>query len=37
MAAALNIHELVVNTITWDHTARLNSYELLAREFGLSA
>ena len=37
MAAALNIHELVVNTITWDHTARLRSYELLAHEFGLSA
>jgi len=37
MADALNIHELVVNTITWDHAARLRSYELLAREFGLSA
>jgi luciferase family oxidoreductase group 1 len=36
MAAALNISELVVNTITWDHAARLRSYELLAREFGFS-
>ena len=30
MAAALNIHELFVNTITHDHTARLRSYSLLA-------
>jgi len=37
MAAALKIDELVVNTITWDHAARLRSYELLARECGLSA
>jgi luciferase family oxidoreductase group 1 len=35
MARALNIHELVVNTITWDHAARLRSYELLGREFEL--
>jgi hypothetical protein len=35
MAGALNIQELVVNTITWDHAARLRSYELLAREFEL--
>ena len=34
MAATLGIDELVVNTITWDHAARLRSYELLAREFG---
>jgi luciferase family oxidoreductase group 1 len=36
MASALGIHELVVNTITWDHAARLRSYELLASEFQLS-
>jgi luciferase family oxidoreductase group 1 len=35
MAAELGIEELVVNTITWDHAARLRSYELLAEEFGL--
>jgi luciferase family oxidoreductase group 1 len=35
MAAALGIGELVVNTIVWDHAARLRSYELLAREFGI--
>lgn len=35
MAAALGIGELVVNSIVWDHAARLRSYELLAREFGL--
>jgi alkanesulfonate monooxygenase SsuD/methylene tetrahydromethanopterin reductase-like flavin-dependent oxidoreductase (luciferase family) len=37
MARELNIHEFVVNTITWDHAARLRSYELLAQEFGLLA
>ena len=37
MAAELGIHELVVNTIVWDHTKRLHSYELLAREFGLAS
>ena len=37
MAADLNIGELVVNTITWDHAKRLKSYELLAYEFELSA
>lgn len=36
MARELNIREFVVNTITWDHSARLRSYELLAREFGLA-
>ncbi len=36
MASALNINELVVNTITWDHAARLRSYQLLAREFGFA-
>jgi luciferase family oxidoreductase group 1 len=35
MAHELNIHEFVVNTITWDHNARLRSYELLARELAL--
>jgi luciferase family oxidoreductase group 1 len=35
MAGALGIGELVVNTITWDHAARLRSYELLAGVFGL--
>jgi luciferase family oxidoreductase group 1 len=35
MAAALNIGELVVNTIIWDHAARLRSYEMLADDFGL--
>jgi hypothetical protein len=34
MAAELGISELVVNTITWDHAKRLQSYELLANEFG---
>lgn len=36
MAGALGIQELVVNTITWDHTARLRSYALLAEVFELS-
>jgi alkanesulfonate monooxygenase SsuD/methylene tetrahydromethanopterin reductase-like flavin-dependent oxidoreductase (luciferase family) len=35
MAAALEIDELVVNTIVWDHAKRLRSYELLAGELGL--
>ena len=33
MAAKLNIGELVVNTIVWDHAKRLRSYELLTGEF----
>lgn len=37
MAGALGIHEVVVNTITWDHSARLRSYALLAEAFKLSA
>jgi luciferase family oxidoreductase group 1 len=37
MATVLGIHELVVNTIVWDHAKRLRSYELLAEEFGLPA
>jgi luciferase family oxidoreductase group 1 len=36
MASALGIQELVVNTIVWDQAKRLRSYELLAREFGVS-
>lgn len=35
MAHALGIGELVVNTIIWDHTARLRSYHLLAEAFSL--
>ena len=35
MAGALGIGELVVNTITWDHAARLRSYALLAEVFEL--
>ena len=37
MAGKLGIHELVVNTITWDHASRIRSYELLAAEFDLPA
>lgn len=33
MATQLHIDELIVNTITWDHAARLKSYELLATAF----
>ncbi len=35
MAGALGIRELVVNTITWDHAARLRSYTMLAETFEL--
>jgi luciferase family oxidoreductase group 1 len=35
MAGALGIGEVIVNTITWDHSARLRSYELLAGVFEL--
>ncbi|WP_255460521.1 LLM class flavin-dependent oxidoreductase [Edaphobacter albus] len=35
MAGELGIHEVIVNTIVWDHQKRLKSYELLAREFGM--
>lgn len=31
MAGELGIVELIVNTIVWDHAARLRSYEMLAR------
>jgi luciferase family oxidoreductase group 1 len=37
MAGELGISELIVNTIVWDHAARLRSYDLLANEFGLGA
>jgi alkanesulfonate monooxygenase SsuD/methylene tetrahydromethanopterin reductase-like flavin-dependent oxidoreductase (luciferase family) len=37
MAGALEIDELIVNTIVWDHAKRLRSYELLAAEFGLTS
>ena len=35
MAGELGIGEVIVNTIVWDHAARLRSYEMLAEEFGL--
>jgi luciferase family oxidoreductase group 1 len=35
MAGRLKIGEFVVNTIAWDHAARLRSYGLLAEAFGL--
>ncbi|WP_213806749.1 LLM class flavin-dependent oxidoreductase [Granulicella sp. dw_53] len=35
MAGELGIGELVVNTIVWDHAARLRSYELLAASLGI--
>ncbi len=35
MAAALKLDELIVNTITHSHEARLRSYSLLAEEMGL--
>lgn len=35
MAEVLGVGELVVNTITWDHAARLRSYELLAGVMGV--
>ena len=37
IAQALQIEELVVNTITWDHAARLRSYDLLAQVMDLDA
>ena len=36
MASALRIGEVIVNSIVWDHAARVKSYELLAKEFGLA-
>jgi luciferase family oxidoreductase group 1 len=35
MAARLQLDELMINTITWDHEARLRSYTLLAQAFAL--
>ena len=35
MAGALGIGELVVNTIVWDHAARIRSYHMLAEVFEL--
>ncbi|WP_158945412.1 LLM class flavin-dependent oxidoreductase [Granulicella sp. S190] len=35
MAGELEIEELIVNTIVWDQSKRLRSYELLAKEFDL--
>jgi luciferase family oxidoreductase group 1 len=36
IAAQLNIDELIINTITWSHQARLRSYALLAKAFNLA-
>ena len=36
MAGALDIDEVIVNTITWDQAARLHSYDLLAEVMELS-
>jgi luciferase family oxidoreductase group 1 len=35
MARELEIGEVIVNTIVWDHAERVRSYELLAEVFGL--
>ncbi len=37
MAASLGLEEILVNTITHSHAARLRSYTLLAEAFGMSA
>jgi len=37
IATALNLNELIVNTITHSHEARLRSYSLLAEAMGLAA
>lgn len=37
MAASLGVDELMIVTIVHDHRARLRSYELLAKAFGLTA
>lgn len=37
MAGDLHLNELVVNSIIWDHAARLRSYSLLAKEMGLTS
>jgi len=36
MASQLGIGEMIVNTIVWEQSKRLRSYELLAGTFGLS-
>jgi len=36
MAVALGIGEIVVNTIVWEHAARLRSYRLLAEAFKMT-
>ena len=36
LASELNLSEIIVNTITHDHEARLRSYSLLAREMNLT-
>lgn len=36
MASSLGIDEFVVNTITWDHAARLRSYGMLAQVMGIA-
>ena len=37
MAQELGLGELLVNSIIWNHSARIRSYELLAEEFGLGS
>ncbi|HEY6413502.1 MAG TPA: LLM class flavin-dependent oxidoreductase [Edaphobacter sp.] len=37
MTGELGIGELVVNTIVWEHSKRVRSYELLAEAFGLQS
>jgi luciferase family oxidoreductase group 1 len=37
MTGELGIGELVVNTIVWEHSKRVRSYELLAEVFGLES
>jgi len=37
VAELYGAEELVLVTITYDHAARVRSYELVAHEFGLSA
>jgi len=36
MAEALNVEEFILQTICWDHAARLRSYKLLASEMNLT-
>ena len=37
LARELQIEEVIVNTIVWDHRKRLKSYELLSGELGVAA